>query len=141
MAGLSGQTQRRWAMVCIPEPLDPNHARSIDQSSTSCRQGDLLDLPDCARADAGARPARLHARRVAAGPPHLTRLKRQMRLLAAAYREVADDVHEGRPVSPAAEWLLDNFHLVANEARGVWRDLPRKYHRRLPRVHPLIAMA
>jgi cyclic beta-1,2-glucan synthetase len=64
-----------------------------------------------------------------------------MRLLAAAYREVADDVHEGRPVSPAAEWLLDNFHLVANEARGVWRDLPRKYHRRLPRVHPLIAMA
>ena len=32
---------------------------------------------------------------------------------ARAYRLLADDVRRGELVDPAAEWLLDNFHLVA----------------------------
>ena len=48
---------------------------------------------------------------------HLHRLDRQAAALAAVYRTVADDVHRGETISPAAEWLLDNFHLIANEVR------------------------
>ena len=33
---------------------------------------------------------------------------------------------------PAAEWLLDNFHMVEAEVRNVRYDLPKGYHRRLP---------
>jgi cyclic beta-1,2-glucan synthetase len=35
-------------------------------------------------------------------------------------------------VPPAAEWLLDNFHLVEAEVVQLRRDLPPGYHRQLP---------
>ena len=37
---------------------------------------------------------------------------------------MAEDVHRGAFVTPAAEWLLDNFHLVASEILDVRRNLP-----------------
>jgi cyclic beta-1,2-glucan synthetase len=43
-------------------------------------------------------------------------------------------VHRGLTVAPAAEWLLDNFHLVEAEARAVLHDLPVRYYRNLPRL-------
>ena len=56
------------------------------------------------------------------------------RVLRQAYRALADDVHRGEFVTPAAEWLLDNFHLVSSEVGDVRRDLPRGYYRDLPRL-------
>ena len=50
-------------------------------------------------------------------------------MLEQAYRAVADDVQHAEAVSPAAEWLLDNFHLIANE---VAQHLPRPAARLLP---------
>jgi len=55
-------------------------------------------------------------------------------LLDEAYRTLADDVHRGEFVTPAAEWILDNFHLVASEIRGVRENLPRGYYRELPKL-------
>jgi cyclic beta-1,2-glucan synthetase len=37
------------------------------------------------------------------------------RVLREAYRTLADDVRGGHFVTSAAEWLLDNFHLVSSE--------------------------
>ncbi|MEW6363235.1 MAG: hypothetical protein AB1714_01200 [Acidobacteriota bacterium] len=56
------------------------------------------------------------------------------RLLREAYRTMADDVHKGEFVPPAAEWLLDNFHLVASEIRDIRHNLPRGYYRELPKL-------
>ena len=38
-----------------------------------------------------------------------------VRVLRAAYRTLAEDVRTGRFVVSAADWLLDNFHLIAAE--------------------------
>src|SRR5690349_14975007 len=76
---------------------------------------------------AGARSARW-----AGSTAHLRRLDANVQRLREAYRLVAQDVHEGHPISPAAEWLLDNFHLIEAEARNVQRDLPGAYYRQLP---------
>ena len=65
---------------------------------------------------------------------HLRRLEKHARILRDVYRTVADDVHRGETVSPSSEWLLDNFHLIANELRSIRHDLPRGYYRRLPKV-------
>ncbi|MGI8671370.1 MAG: hypothetical protein ACR2LU_02055, partial [Luteitalea sp.] len=65
---------------------------------------------------------------------HLARLDREAGVLERAYRAVAADVHRGEAVSPAAEWLLDNFHLIASEVRSIHQDVPRGYYRRLPKV-------
>ena len=56
------------------------------------------------------------------------------RLLRHAYRALAADVHRGEFVTPAAEWLLDNYHLVDAEIRVVRQNLPRGYYRELPKL-------
>ncbi len=70
----------------------------------------------------------------AGGHEVLARLEENLRVLSAAYRSFADDVHRGVAVPPAAEWLLDNFHLVESEARAVRHDLPVRYYRKLPKL-------
>lgn len=65
---------------------------------------------------------------------HLHRLLHEERALERAYLAIADDVRRAESVSPAAEWLLDNFHLIANEVRSIRHDVPRGYYRRLPKV-------
>jgi cyclic beta-1,2-glucan synthetase len=64
------------------------------------------------------------------------RLDDNARLLDEAYRTLADDVHRGEVVTTAAEWILDNYHLVASEIRGVRQNLPRGYYRELPKLAP-----
>ena len=87
-----------------------------------------------------------HARRLAAlftiarRPPrgnaraHLRRLKDNRQRLSAIYTALADDARRGEPPSPAAEWLLDNYHIVSAAARDIIRDLPPSFFRRLPRI-------
>ena len=55
-----------------------------------------------------------------------------VRVLRGAYRTLANDVRTGQFVASAAEWLLDNFHLVAAEVTDIRRILPRTYYRELP---------
>ncbi|MEZ6014359.1 MAG: glucoamylase family protein [Planctomycetota bacterium] len=51
-----------------------------------------------------------------------------------AYRALADDARHGLPVSPATEWLLDNFHLIEGEIREIRLHLPTRYYRELPKL-------
>jgi cyclic beta-1,2-glucan synthetase len=54
--------------------------------------------------------------------------------LLVAYRGIAKGVEEGHSVTPAAEWLLDNFHLVEQQTRQIRADLPQGYYRQLPKL-------
>ncbi|HWF84326.1 MAG TPA: hypothetical protein VG222_05755, partial [Vicinamibacterales bacterium] len=60
------------------------------------------------------------------------RFEDNVRVLRGAYRTLANDVRTGQFVTPAAEWLLDNFHLVTAEVTDIRRNLPRTYYRELP---------
>jgi cyclic beta-1,2-glucan synthetase len=69
------------------------------------------------------------------GAPDLfLRFDGNARVLQSVYVIMADDVRQGAFVTPAAEWLLDNYHLVASEIRAVRKDLPRGYYRELPKL-------
>jgi cyclic beta-1,2-glucan synthetase len=68
--------------------------------------------------------------------PFYARLDDNARVLRDAYGILAGDVHRGEFLSPAAEWHLDNFHLIESEFRGVRHDLPREYYRSLPKLAP-----
>src|SRR5512142_3129570 len=63
--------------------------------------------------------------------PHFEENGHQLR---EAYRALAGDARHGVFVTAAAEWLLDNFHLVASEMRDVRENLPRHYYRELPKL-------
>jgi cyclic beta-1,2-glucan synthetase len=62
------------------------------------------------------------------------RLKNNESLLLAAYRSMAAAVAEGSPVTPAAEWLLDNYHVVEEQIREIREDLPPSFYRLLPKL-------
>src|SRR5256884_678063 len=66
--------------------------------------------------------------------PFFSRLEDNARVLRETYRVLADDVHRGEFVPPAAEWLLDNFHLIEGEIRDTQHDLPRQYYLGLPKL-------
>jgi cyclic beta-1,2-glucan synthetase len=52
----------------------------------------------------------------------------------AAYRATAAAVGDGRPITPAAEWVLDNYHLVEEQIREIREDLPPGFYRQLPKL-------
>jgi cellobiose phosphorylase len=75
------------------------------------------------------------ARNPRRGPPRLLRrLSDDTRMLRHAYRTLAADVRRGEPTAAAAEWLLDNFHLVEGELHEIRHHLPARYYRELPKL-------
>src|SRR5580692_2179399 len=62
------------------------------------------------------------------------RLKDNESVLLAAYRAIGAAVGEGRAITPAAEWLLDNYHLVEEQIREIRADLPPGFYRQLPKL-------
>src|SRR6266550_144827 len=64
----------------------------------------------------------------------LPRLEDNGRKLVAAYRTLVEAIRNGRTISPAAEWLVDNFHIVEEQLREIREDLPRSYYHELPKL-------
>src|SRR5262245_33010601 len=54
--------------------------------------------------------------------------------LETAHAGFAAAASAGRAVSPAAEWLLDNIHIVREQLRQIRFDLSRGYYRQLPKL-------
>ncbi|MGI8469779.1 MAG: hypothetical protein ACR2N3_15160 [Pyrinomonadaceae bacterium] len=63
----------------------------------------------------------------------LTRLEDNKNELIKIYRALSEAVRD-EPLTPAAEWLVDNFHIVEEQLREVEQDLPRKFYRELPKL-------
>lgn len=85
-----------------------------------------------------------HARSLAAAQPVSPRTTRGLSLsprladngdvLLSAYRSVVTAIEENRAITPAAEWLIDNYHVVEKQLRQISTDLPPGYYRQLPKL-------
>jgi len=64
----------------------------------------------------------------------LSRLDENEKVLIDSYDLVTAVDGEESQVSPAGEWLLDNFYLVEQQIRATRHHLPRTYSRELPRL-------
>jgi cyclic beta-1,2-glucan synthetase len=62
----------------------------------------------------------------------LPRFEDNGRYLITVYLKLTEAVFEGQGVSPAAEWLIDNFHVVEEQLREIRVDLPKSYYYELP---------
>lgn len=67
-------------------------------------------------------------------PPLAVRLSDNEAVLVRAYRAIAQVATEGVAITPAAEWLLDNYHLVETQIREIREDLPPGFYRQLPKL-------
>ncbi|WP_157013118.1 hypothetical protein, partial [Aeromonas encheleia] len=70
---------------------------------------------------------------IAVQPLH-RRLKENERVLLTAYRASAAELEQGRELTHAAEWFLDNYHLVETQIQEIRSSLPAAYYRQLPKL-------
>ncbi|HSD11690.1 MAG TPA: glycosyl transferase, partial [Candidatus Binatia bacterium] len=54
--------------------------------------------------------------------------------MLAAYRSIASALNEKRAITPAAEWIVDNFHIVDEQLREIRDDLHPGFYRDLPKL-------
>ena len=66
--------------------------------------------------------------------PLQRRLRDNEAVLLATYRAFGATVDAGEGITPAAEWLLENFHVVEEQIREIRQDLPPAYYRELPQL-------
>ncbi len=64
----------------------------------------------------------------------LPRVEDNGRKLVFAYRTLVDSLRSGQTISPAAEWLVDNFHIIEEQLREIREDLPKSYYHELPKL-------
>jgi cyclic beta-1,2-glucan synthetase len=60
------------------------------------------------------------------------RLNSNILVLEEAQRYIGEQASTGYDMSPAAEWLLDNFHVIQAQLKEIYEGLPRSYFRGLP---------
>ena len=64
----------------------------------------------------------------------LTRLAENEGILLSVYNLLTEAVRTDRRITPAGEWLLDNFYLIEEQIRTAKLHLPKGYSRELPRL-------
>jgi cyclic beta-1,2-glucan synthetase len=68
------------------------------------------------------------------GRPLLPRVLDNGRVLLQSYRATAQAIREERAITPASEWLVDNYHIVDEQLREIRDDLPPGYYLELPKL-------
>ena len=56
------------------------------------------------------------------------------RVLLQAYRAITKTAREQRAITPAAEWLIDNFPIVEEQLRDIHDHLPPEFYKELPKL-------
>jgi hypothetical protein len=82
-------------------------------------------------------PMLARSHRLASGPAPdrlLDRLAANETALVGVCNLLTTAVSQGRQITPAGEWLLDNFYLVEEQIRTARRHLPEGYIRELPHL-------
>jgi cyclic beta-1,2-glucan synthetase len=64
----------------------------------------------------------------------LRRLEDNQQSLRASRQAILAAARRHETITPAAEWLAENFHVVEEQVRAVRDALPRGYYRRLPKL-------
>ncbi len=64
----------------------------------------------------------------------VNRLNDNSDALLKCFQEITKAISVGKSVTPAAEWLIDNYHLVEEQIRQTRADLPAGYYNQLPKL-------
>ncbi|MGB6199321.1 MAG: glucoamylase family protein [Candidatus Acidiferrales bacterium] len=107
--------------IILPEPEEPIRAELFS----------LERLEQHAESLAAAQAVTSESSR---GRPLIPRVVANGRVLLDSYRAIARAIQADHSITPAAEWLVDNFHIVDEQLREIQEDLPVGYYRKLPKL-------
>lgn len=68
------------------------------------------------------------------GPAFFPRVKENITALRQAYDYIAATSQSSHYVTPAAEWLLDNFYLIEAQLQEIQDGVPKRYYADLPKL-------
>src|SRR5262249_37795992 len=71
---------------------------------------------------------------VVAGQPLLARFRQNSQALREAHRFISEAYQRRENFGSDAEWLLDNFHIIADALAEIRTDLPGGYYKLLPKL-------
>ena len=111
---------------------DASHVAPWDSEETI--RSELFSLERLEQHAASLAAAQPIADRTIAVRPLDARLKENAQILLEAHRVIAAAVASGGAITPSAEWLLDNHHIVEEQVREIFVDLPPTYYRQLPKL-------
>ena len=117
------------------DPLGVTHGRGRSRKEPA--EPILAELFSVERLEEHARTlalAQLVTTRDRRGRDVHPRIDENGRVLVESYRLLARAIREERTVTPAAEWLVDNFPIVDEQLREIRDDLPPDYYRELPKL-------
>src|SRR5262245_37341138 len=129
-----GPRSRRGGAAVVPPDRVASPSRPpvrMTDDSTEPIRAELLSVERLERlaTDLARRRVADHARPT---PAILARMRENGRVLLRCYRTLAAVIDEERTTTPAAEWLVDNFHIVEDALNEVRADLPAGFYRLLP---------
>src|SRR5579871_4773140 len=78
------------------------------------------------------------AQRITSHPERGHRLAKRLsdntKVFNHTYRAIVLATAASQPVTPAAEWFMDNFHIIDEQVREIKSDLPPGFYRLLPKL-------
>ena len=124
-------------MTAVDPLKDPGRIRRRVRPRTALDEPILAELFSVERLEEHARSLAA-AQRVTTQPrrghPVRPRIAENGRILVESYRALARAIAEERAITPAAEWLVDNFPIVDEQLREIRDDLPPDYYDELPKL-------
>src|SRR6266849_1331512 len=109
------------ATIILPEPEEPIRA-------------ELFSLERLEQHAESLAVAQRVTNEASPGRPLIPRVVDNGRVLLDSYRAIARAIQKEHAITPAAEWLVDNFHIVDEQLREIQDDLPVGYYRKLPKL-------
>jgi cyclic beta-1,2-glucan synthetase len=64
----------------------------------------------------------------------MPRVLENAHVLLDSYHAIARAIRDKQSITPAEEWLVDNFHVVDEQIREIRDDLPSGFYRQLPKL-------
>src|SRR5712664_1845087 len=109
------------ATIILPEPEEPIRA-------------ELFSLERLEQHAESLAAAQIVTKEASRGRPLLPRVLENGRVLLASYRAIARAIQKEHAITPAAEWLVDDFYIADEQLREIRDDLPRGFYRKLPKL-------
>ncbi|HEU4919698.1 MAG TPA: glucoamylase family protein [Candidatus Limnocylindrales bacterium] len=115
----------------------PSRVRRLVRPPTDLDEPILAELFSAERLEEHARTlarAQVVTTEPRRGRPVQPRIAENGRVLVESYRVLARAIKDERAITPAAEWLVDNFPIIDEQLREIRDDLPPDYYDELPKL-------
>ena len=120
-----------------PLRAPPSRIRRLVRPPTDLEEPILAELFSAERLEQHARTlarAQVVTTEPRRGRPVQPRIAENGRVLVESYRVLARAIKDERAITPAAEWLVDNFPIIDEQLREIRDDLPPDYYDELPKL-------